>query len=105
MASPPSKTKNTGEQFTELLAVIDNLAASMATMQGNQGPCKLRTRKDFFQTILLKLGGKRYEPKIGKYFHTEAKKQIGERPRQRALRNTFFHPCRSEHLETLLFPR
>jgi hypothetical protein len=37
MASPPSKTKTTDEQFAELCAVIDNMAASMATMQGKQG--------------------------------------------------------------------
>jgi hypothetical protein len=29
--------KTTDEQFTELRAVIDNLASSMATTQGNQG--------------------------------------------------------------------
>jgi hypothetical protein len=38
MAAPqPPKLKTTDEQFAELRAVIDNLAASMATMQGNQG--------------------------------------------------------------------
>jgi hypothetical protein len=34
---PPQKPKTTDEQITELRAVIDNMAASMATMQGNQG--------------------------------------------------------------------
>jgi hypothetical protein len=38
MAAPqPPKLKTTDEQFVELRTVIDNLAASMATMQGNQG--------------------------------------------------------------------
>jgi hypothetical protein len=34
---PPPKPKTTDEQIAELCAVIDNMAASMATMQGNQG--------------------------------------------------------------------
>jgi hypothetical protein len=34
---PPSKAKSTEEQLADICAVIDNLAASMATMQGNQG--------------------------------------------------------------------
>jgi hypothetical protein len=34
---PPSKAKSTEEQLADIHAVIDNLAASMATMQGNQG--------------------------------------------------------------------
>jgi hypothetical protein len=34
---PPPKPKTTDEQIAELRAVIDNMAASMATMQGNQG--------------------------------------------------------------------
>jgi hypothetical protein len=34
---PPSKAKSTEEQLADIRAVIDNLAASMATMQGNQG--------------------------------------------------------------------
>jgi hypothetical protein len=34
---PPTKPKTTDEQIAELRAVIDNMAASMATMQGNQG--------------------------------------------------------------------
>jgi hypothetical protein len=37
MSSPPSKTKITDVQFAELRVVIDNMAASMATIQGNQG--------------------------------------------------------------------
>jgi hypothetical protein len=34
---PPSKAKSTEEQLADIRAVVDNLAASMATMQGNQG--------------------------------------------------------------------
>jgi hypothetical protein len=34
---PPPKAKTTNEQLADIHAVIDNLAASMATMQGNQG--------------------------------------------------------------------
>jgi hypothetical protein len=34
---PPSKAKSTEEQLVGIRAVIDNLAASMATMQGKQG--------------------------------------------------------------------
>jgi hypothetical protein len=38
MTTPPSpKPKTTDEQIAELCVVIDNMAASMATMQGNQG--------------------------------------------------------------------
>jgi hypothetical protein len=38
MTTPqPPKSKSTDKQITDLRAVIDNLAASMATMQGNQG--------------------------------------------------------------------
>jgi hypothetical protein len=36
MASPPSKTKTTDEQFAKLCAIIDNMVASMGVMQGNQ---------------------------------------------------------------------
>jgi hypothetical protein len=35
---PPPKPKSTEEQLADICAVIDNMAASMATMQGNQGP-------------------------------------------------------------------
>jgi hypothetical protein len=34
---PPPKAKSTDEQLADIRAVIDNMAASMATMQGNQG--------------------------------------------------------------------
>jgi hypothetical protein len=34
---PPPKPKTTDEQIAELRAMIDSMAASMATMQGNQG--------------------------------------------------------------------
>jgi hypothetical protein len=37
VTTPPTKTKTVEEQIAELRAVIDNMAASMATMQGNQG--------------------------------------------------------------------
>jgi hypothetical protein len=37
MATPPSKPKTMEEQFVELHSMIDNMAASMATIQGNQG--------------------------------------------------------------------
>jgi hypothetical protein len=38
MTTPqPPKSKSTDEQIAYLRAVIDNLVASMATMQGNQG--------------------------------------------------------------------
>jgi hypothetical protein len=37
MATTPEKPKTTDEQFAKLRVVIDNLASSMATMQGNQG--------------------------------------------------------------------
>jgi hypothetical protein len=34
---PPSKVKSTEEQLADIHAIIDNLAVSMAMMQGNQG--------------------------------------------------------------------
>jgi hypothetical protein len=34
---PPPKAKSTEEQLADIRAVIDNMVASMATMQGNQG--------------------------------------------------------------------
>jgi hypothetical protein len=34
---PPPKAKSTEEQLADIHAIIDNLVASMATMQGNQG--------------------------------------------------------------------
>jgi hypothetical protein len=34
---PPTTTKSTEEQLADIRAVIDNMAASMTTMQGNQG--------------------------------------------------------------------
>jgi hypothetical protein len=37
MTTPPIKTKTVEEQIADLRTVIDNMAASMATMQGNQG--------------------------------------------------------------------
>jgi hypothetical protein len=35
--STPPSTKSVAEQIADLRAVIDNMAASLATMQGNQG--------------------------------------------------------------------
>jgi hypothetical protein len=35
--STPPSTKSVAEQIADLWAVIDNMAASLATMQGNQG--------------------------------------------------------------------
>jgi hypothetical protein len=38
MSTPqPPKAKCTNEQLADIHVVIDNMAASMATMQGNQG--------------------------------------------------------------------
>jgi hypothetical protein len=37
MSTPPPKAKSTDEQLAELHTVINNMASSMATMQGNQG--------------------------------------------------------------------
>jgi hypothetical protein len=37
MPTPQPKPKTAEEQIADLRAVIDNMAASMATMQGNQG--------------------------------------------------------------------
>jgi hypothetical protein len=34
---PPPKAKSTEEQLADIRVVIDNMAASMATMQSNQG--------------------------------------------------------------------
>jgi hypothetical protein len=34
---PPPKAKSTAEHLADIRAIIDNMAASMATMQGNQG--------------------------------------------------------------------
>jgi hypothetical protein len=49
MSTPPPKAKSTNEQLVDLRAVIDNMAASMATMLGNQGQLKVvvnRLRSD-----------------------------------------------------------
>jgi hypothetical protein len=35
--STPPSTKSVAEQIADLWVVIDNMAASLATMQGNQG--------------------------------------------------------------------
>jgi hypothetical protein len=37
MTTPHTKTKIVEEQIVDLRAVVDNMTASMATMQGNQG--------------------------------------------------------------------
>jgi hypothetical protein len=37
MTTPPTKAKTVEEQIADLRAVIDNMVASMATMQVNQG--------------------------------------------------------------------
>jgi hypothetical protein len=37
MSTPAPKAKSTDEHLAELHTVINNMASSMATMQGNQG--------------------------------------------------------------------
>jgi UDP-N-acetylenolpyruvoylglucosamine reductase len=37
MSTPAPKAKSTNEQLAELCTVINNMAASMVMMQGNQG--------------------------------------------------------------------
>jgi hypothetical protein len=37
MSTPAPKAKSTNEQLAELWTVINNMAASMVMMQGNQG--------------------------------------------------------------------
>jgi hypothetical protein len=53
MATAPEKPKTANEQFAELRVVIDNLASSMATMQGNQGQLTVVTNHLQLEKVLI----------------------------------------------------
>jgi hypothetical protein len=53
MTPPPPKPKTTEEQIADLRAVIDNMAASMATMQGNQGQLTVAVNRLQSEKVLV----------------------------------------------------
>jgi hypothetical protein len=53
MTTPPTKTKTVEEQIVDLRAVIDNMAASMATMQGNQGQLTVAVNRLQLEKIVV----------------------------------------------------
>jgi hypothetical protein len=53
MTPPPPKPKTTEEQIADLRAVIDNMAVSMATMQGNQGQLTVAVNRLQSEKVLV----------------------------------------------------